>query len=364
MRLIRGAGITGLSGFAPKVKFGNISVVRPFYELSSEEIRKYLKSKNVKWREDSSNKDKRHLRNKVRLQLIPYLQKNFNAGIVDTLARQAKVLQEDEAQLLSRTEKLYKKLAVKESDSAITFKIANLNNISAQSSNRLIRHALMKLSVSNYPPEMLSVESIANLVKSGKTSDIVRVYENIVVFRGYKDLNFVRIRLPRSISKRAIISKIESLIGKSEDFPKIKDKAKTTIHYRSLNNQRTIKKQIDELTISMTLIKCTHYLLKKARSRSRRSQELIEFFDISKLQFPLTIRTRTAGDLFQPLGAKGKKKLKEYFIDEKIPVSVRSNIPLVCQGKNVLWIVGHRRSELGKIDEDTRNILKIRISKK
>ena len=70
------------------------------------------------------------------------------------------------------------------------------------------------------------------------------------------------------------------------------------------------------------------------------------------------------GDKFKPLGMKGSKKLKEYFIDEKIERAERDKIPLICDQKGILWIVGHRLSELGRVTKITKRFLQLTISRR
>ena len=80
-----------------------------------------------------------------------------------------------------------------------------------------------------------------------------------------------------------------------------------------------------------------------------------------KLKEPITLRYRKDGDKFMPLGMKGNKKLKDLFMDLKIPKDKRNEIPLICFGDDIAWVVGYRVSEKFKVSKDTKNILQIRI---
>lgn len=79
--------------------------------------------------------------------------------------------------------------------------------------------------------------------------------------------------------------------------------------------------------------------------------------DAGLLRGPLTLRTRRPGDWFHPLGAPGSKKLKDFFIDHKVPRPERDRTPLLTAGEEVVWVVGHRISERFKLRPGTRNIL-------
>ncbi len=86
------------------------------------------------------------------------------------------------------------------------------------------------------------------------------------------------------------------------------------------------------------------------------------YFDIDNVLSPLIIRHRRAGDIFTPFGFRGKKKLKDVFIDDKIPAYKRELIPLVVdRNDNILWIAGYRRSNMAPITEDTRKVLVIKL---
>jgi tRNA(Ile)-lysidine synthase len=85
------------------------------------------------------------------------------------------------------------------------------------------------------------------------------------------------------------------------------------------------------------------------------------FLDYQVLQFPLRIRNFRPGDRFQPLGVKGSQKLKEFFIDHKIPRFERSKIPLLISGETIVWVVGHRIDECARISDRTKRILKVNL---
>lgn len=85
------------------------------------------------------------------------------------------------------------------------------------------------------------------------------------------------------------------------------------------------------------------------------------YFDYDKVDFPLTIRYRKNGDKFKPYGMNNNKKLKDFFIDEKVDRNLRDKIPLIISNDEIIWIVGHRVSNDFKLDKTTNNILKIEV---
>jgi tRNA(Ile)-lysidine synthase len=88
----------------------------------------------------------------------------------------------------------------------------------------------------------------------------------------------------------------------------------------------------------------------------------IALLDNQSLQLPLKIRNFRPGDRFQPLGVKGTQKLKEFFIDHKIPRFERSKIPLLMSGEMIAWVMGYRIDERVKVTQKTQRVLKVKLS--
>ena len=88
------------------------------------------------------------------------------------------------------------------------------------------------------------------------------------------------------------------------------------------------------------------------------------YFDLEKLQFPLLIRKWKEGDWFQPLGMKGKMKLSDYFINQKLSLFEKQNIRILCANnmqESILWIIGQRTDERAKVEKNTKNILILKL---
>jgi tRNA(Ile)-lysidine synthase len=99
MRLIRGAGMDGLAGIWPERQIGALRVVRPLLGVSRQDVLEYLRSRNLAWRDDASNTDRQFLRNRIRHELLPLLERDYNPGIRDVLRRTAEILRAEAEQL-------------------------------------------------------------------------------------------------------------------------------------------------------------------------------------------------------------------------------------------------------------------------
>jgi len=86
-------------------------------------------------------------------------------------------------------------------------------------------------------------------------------------------------------------------------------------------------------------------------------------FDSSKAAGEISLRFRRAGDKFNPLGMEGSKKLKDIFIDMKVPQDKRDMTPLICFGGRIAWVVGYKTSNWSKTDKSTKNIILIRVER-
>ena len=83
------------------------------------------------------------------------------------------------------------------------------------------------------------------------------------------------------------------------------------------------------------------------------------YLDYDKIAKPLIVRSRREGDVFSPLGLKGSKKLQDIFVDEKIDIDERDSVPVIEDGRRIVWVVGYRVSEDAKVTPDTKKVVKL-----
>lgn len=324
MRMMRGTGLDGLTGIKAK-REGNI--IRPILCLNRQEIEAYCTDYELIPRIDKSNYERIYSRNKVRLDILPYMKQNFNEDIVETLNRMATLLQKDNEYIEEQVKLNYSKYCNKKNGRITIDKELFVNEKEAIVS-RILKNAFKNISNSHQNFEMKHIYEIIELFNKG-TGKRIDLTNNIIAENLYGDIVLRK-------NKQESINKEEVLINKNE-----LDK---NIEYSNCMVKFGIIKMKNEEVFS--------------------NNTLIKYFDYDKIKETVVIRNRKDGDRIKPLGVKGTKKLKDLFIDLKIPREERDTIPLVCFDNEIAWIVGYKVSDSFKITKDTKNILKIEFVRK
>lgn len=329
-RLMRGTGLEGLGGI--KVSRDNNKIIRPILCLSREEIEKYIELKNLNPRIDKTNFEKIYNRNKIRLDILPYMKENFNEDIIQTLNRMSVLIRKDNEFLENLSLSLYDKYCIEQDDYFIIKK--EIFKEKEPIVNRILRHAISKYSKSNYDFEVKHINEISYLAKksSGK---IFHLPNGVYVENIYGD-----IYIKNKIEKRNTNNEKEEIILNKNNI------YKNTVKFYDFNIEISVINNYERSNINL------------------KESNFIKFFDFDKIKDNISIRNRRNGDKIIPLGMNGNKKLKDIFINMKIPKEEREKIPLLCFDEKIAWIIGIRTSEEYKITNKSKNILKVVIQRK
>ncbi|MEG0775575.1 tRNA lysidine(34) synthetase TilS [Clostridium sp.] len=319
MRLMRGSGIEGLVGIKP---VRDSIFIRPLINTSRKEIEEYCSRNSLPVRIDKTNFESIYARNKVRLELIPYIEENFNTDIIATLNRMSSLIRMDSDYLEEKSSKFFEKYCDSKMEKVIIYKDAF--NLHYSILSRVLRKALFKIKGNLYNLESIHIENIINIQK-GETGKTTVVPGGVVVSNVYKDIH---------------LHKAISGLKENKNFCKILS--------------------VGESIVTETNNKFKLNVIDKERFLKSESKDNIKYFDYDKIKQPISIRFRQEGDRFTSLGMKGSKKLKDLFMDLKIPREQRDEIPLICFGDEIGWIVGYRISDKFKVENHTKNILEIR----
>ncbi|MDZ4975889.1 tRNA lysidine(34) synthetase TilS, partial [Clostridium perfringens] len=124
------------------------------------------------------------------------------------------------------------------------------------------------------------------------------------------------------------------------------------------------KDKLDKYSFDYNNCKVHFEVIKDKNNIEFSNNVLIKYFDYDNIKEGLVIRKRKNGDKITPLGMKGNKKLKDIFIDLKVPVELRDQIPILCFDDEIAWIVGYKVSDKFKITNETEKIIKITFTRK
>ena len=344
MYLFRGSGPPGISGIPPVRKNSNQYgiIVRPFSGLSRHEIMDYLIGKKLEYVTDTSNKDTKFLRNKVRNELIPLIEKSYNPRIIETINRLSSIMRSDEEWIEDIITPFYEDIIIYSEEKEIALSIPKLVQTHMAPKRRVIRRA---------------IESIKGDLRRITFSHIASVIKLLEKVSGFGSLD-----LPGTIT---VIRKEDTLYISSEE--KVRSKTGSGLE--------NIEKPLFEYTINRPGVKPESLCIKETGSCLKFSEisakniadiqsagQQVAFFDINSLTFPLVVRNFRYGDRFTPFGMTGSQKLKKFFINKKISRTMRANCPVLLSARKIIWVVGHRQSEFGKVTQSTGNILKVQLS--
>jgi tRNA(Ile)-lysidine synthase len=315
MRLVRGAGRRGLSGM-PYMR-GNI--IRPLLDISREDIENFLSGRQIKFVADSSNLKKEYLRNRLRMEIIPFLKKD-NPSLVKSINRTADIFREEENYLDIVTTKTVMRLITRKTDRSIELFLIPLINIEKSILRRVFRRALGEIGADR-GIELVHIDDIIRLVRENRSGDTITLPQGIRAVKGYSTL---LITGEHSVNLRT----------QNIDVP-------------------------GEITLSENGLTLVSELYDKSIEFNGKN---VSVFDYGSLTLPLQVRARKEGDYFYPAGFGRRKKLQDFFVDEKVPREKRDSVPLVVSGKDIIWIAGYRMDERYMAKEGTNKFLVLKIN--
>lgn len=302
IHLIRGSGLDGFTGIPAQ----NESVIRPLLFFSREEIVSYAAANTIQWREDSSNVSDKYLRNKIRHDLVPLL-KELNPSFLTSFQNTQNYLKEAQVMVEDATIMIYQQVATDVNDE-IHFNIDKLKILPNYKS--YLYQWLKEYGFSAW-------DAIYELVdyQSGK-----QVFSSD--FRLLKDRN--------------------SLI-----LAPIIEKDTSEVYYINENQLET------SIPIKLSI--------SNENFHSNTDNSFI-FVDADKLKFPLTLKRYEEGAVFKPFGMNGKsKKVSKLFKDEKLSLLQKENTWILYSNEDIVWVIGIRQDERFKIENTTKNSLKIAL---
>ncbi|MBO5141664.1 MAG: tRNA lysidine(34) synthetase TilS [Clostridia bacterium] len=177
MNMVRGSGLSGLKG----IDASRDNIIRPLIETSRKEIEEYCKENNLNPRHDESNDETVYTRNKVRLELIPYIEKNINSNVVNNITRMSKIISEEERFILDLVEQSYNEIVLKESETEIICSLKLFNNLDVVLKRRLILKMIIKVLGNAKDIEKVHVDDIVKLCQNNVGGKFLTPNKNIKI---------------------------------------------------------------------------------------------------------------------------------------------------------------------------------------
>jgi tRNA(Ile)-lysidine synthase len=332
MNLLRGSGLKGVGGMSPV----RLPYIRPLFYCTRAEVMGFLNDRNTPFCKDSSNNKKDYLRNRIRLELIPFLQEKYNPKITENLFETSGIFRADNDCLkVLEDHEFEQAISNFEDGEMLSMDMKYLNKLPLALQRRLVRKGILSIKGDLRKISSFHIQEILHLFETSRKGKRIDLPDNLEVVCKGNCVEFKRI--PQTDT--SILTDEEN-----KGAPRIRPliiPGETEIEETGL----TLKSEIINPVT-------TEFPGGKANQA---------FLDFDKTGSEVMIRFFQAGDRLKPLGMKGTKKLKSLFIDEKVPQEIRSTVPILTTGDNdIIWVYGTRIAEDYRVTSETSKILFIK----
>jgi len=330
LHVLRGTGVHGLRGLdmvAPlpcqsPSEGESLLVVRPLLGATHEETEEYCRGIGAVPRFDSSNASSRFLRNRVRSELLP-LARELNPRVDDALVRLAGAASEDDQFISEMARMLWRRIATA-SQYTVRIDAEAFRTAAPALQQRLVSKAMWHL-----------------------VGDA-------------RDLTFQHVRSVRDLAAGVSGGRVETVGAlvwrKTGDDLVVSSSCLTTREKRAeLPDEGVVLKVPGQTVLPGWIATAALEDVGDCADPGR----FVACLDAGLVGAPLLVRRRRPGDRFQPLGMGVEKKLQDFMVDEKVPAEIRDNVPLVCAGERIVWVVGWRVAEWTRVGPDTKQVLRL-----
>ncbi|MGE5216210.1 MAG: tRNA lysidine(34) synthetase TilS, partial [Chloroflexota bacterium] len=328
MWFLRGAGLKGLGGMAPQqnLKLGSgestrvLMVIRPLLEISKADVLRYLSEKQLAYRVDESNRDPAFLRNWIRTDLLPRIGRRIDSRVPDRLGQLAALLR-DEDDYLDEVARQRFTVMLQKDDLARPAFLAQPKALQRRILRLWIERARGHLGGLDF----VHIDDMLRLIEAGPPQGSLSIPGGWQLVREYESLKLAKPAQNRS--------------GSCYNYPL----------------EVGVILRIPEASLEF------HSELLAGSPQTLPGDLMEAVFDHAYLSEALAVRNFRPGDRFHPLGMTGHKKVKDLYIEKRVPLSVRSRWPLLVAGEEVLWIPGYGRSAAAAVSKKTTTMLSLRV---
>ena len=322
--LFRGSGLAGLSGIAPV----RGRIIRPLLWAQRSEIQIWLRQQGQAWVEDSTNRENEYSRNWLRNELLPSVKEHLNAQAVSHIDQAGRRIRQADAYLEEVAEKWLQEHAPDgKVDAGALVEQAEIVQ------GYIVRCFFMKSGMSLRDVTETHIETVRELAHQGTGKSVSLPHG----FRAVNTYGMIELIMNGQKKKPANCVPLSVLLPQKENSQEQ--------NFQTFQNNKLLQ---------------VHIFPCKNRDQFPKNQ-YTKWFDYDKIKGTLSLRHRQSGD-YLTLPSGGRKTLKSWMIDEKIPRQEREKIWLLAEEKHILWIVGHRISAYYKITEQTKTILEVEFN--
>ena len=296
-------------------------IAHPMLAFGPEELKALLRENHIAWREDASNEDPRFTRNRIRNTLMPHLAENYNPQIRDKLAEEATILRQAEQYILERALRRYKKICLDNSHGRVIISIPDLLKAPQIECFYLLREAYSMVSGTTQDFFQSNLREIEGLLDA-MGSKYISLPHQVYAIKRYQEL------LISSFEEDVKAPPTQELMIESD-----RSRAVHMDHRFSFRYLKVLPADDEEVMGTRVIL------------------------DAGKIVGKIRIRSRREGDRFIPFGMNGFKKLKDFFIDEKVAKYDRDMIPILEDDEKILWICPYRLDNRVRYDANSSRYL-------
>ena len=324
--LIRGTGLDGLRG----MPLCRDRIIRPFLTVGRDEIEEYLENLQQTFCRDKTNEDVTYDRNRIRHLILPEMEK-INPRGISNMNRAAILTGEAADYINAQAEKVLKEAVIASKEKGA---LGEISEEILKEQPDFLKREILHLWLEKYIPGAKDVGTVhLNMLLEllgGQPGHRCHLPKNRIVWKTYGGLAIgmdgsEAESLPEDIGIKADLEQGETL----------------EYHYGRYQVRLCIKPYMAGQKIPGNIY--------------------TKWFDYDKIKNNILIRARRSGDFLTISKEGARKKLQDYFVNEKVPASKRDEVPLLCDGSHVLWVVGHRISEYYKVNTETKQILEVQF---
>ena len=323
MRIMRGTGLKGLKGID---YIRDNCIIRPILDVERNEIEEYCEAYNLNPRIDKTNLENIYTRNKIRLDLLPYMKDNFNSNVIESIVRMSNSLKSDNDYIEEEAEAKFREVSNIKEKGFVEINLDDFVCLHDAIKVRVLRNSIKHILGDTNFVDQRHIEDIMSLEDNSKVNKMLTLPRNIFVYR----------------KKDSIILTNEEIVNEEIEF-----------YYNVPSNGFIKIKELKQI-IETQVMSIDRYKSMKLDNSSKG-------FDFNKVKGGIVIRSRRQGDKIKL--AMGSKKVKDLFIDLKIPREERCKIPIITDSEGIICVGDYKISENYKIDENTKEVLKINFNK-